>query len=60
LSKEFTSTDFQVKMQNAVAHPDGKDAKYVIRKLLPVLTTAGKNTSFGRWRETQRWERHMP
>ena len=46
LSKEFTSTDFQVKMQNAVAHPDGKDVKYVIKKLLPVLTTAGKNTSF--------------
>ena len=47
LSKEFTSTDFQVKVQNAVAHPDSKDAKYVIKKLLPVLTTAGKNTSFG-------------
>ena len=47
LSKEFTSTDFQVKVQNSVAHPDSKDAKYVIKKLLPVLTTAGKNTSFG-------------
>ena len=47
LSKEFTSAEFQVKVQNAVAHPSSKDAKYVLKKLLPVLTTAGKNTCFG-------------
>ena len=51
LSKEFTSTDFQVKVQNAVAHPDSKDAKYVIKKLLPVLTTAGKILHLGLWKE---------
>jgi len=41
------SKEFQVKIQNAVAHPESKDAKYVLSKLLPVLTTAGKHTSFG-------------
>ena len=30
-----------------MAHPESKDAKYILSKLLPVLTTAGKHTSFG-------------
>ena len=46
-SMEFTSDKFQAMVQNAVAYPDSKDAQYVVKKLLPVLTTAGKNTVFG-------------
>ena len=38
---------FQQKLNNAVAHPDSKDAKYVLNTLLPVLAAAGKHTSFG-------------
>ena len=47
MSREIMSPAFQTKVQNAVAHPDSKDAKFVLNKLLPVLTTAGKHTSFG-------------
>ena len=41
------SNVFQEKLRNAVAHPERKDAIYVLNKLLPVLTTAGQHTSFG-------------
>ena len=34
LSKEFTPTNFQVKIQNMVAHPESNDATYVLSKLL--------------------------
>ena len=43
----FSSAEFQTKLQSAVANPNGKDAKYVLNKILPVLTSAGKHTSFG-------------
>ena len=32
------SNTFQEKLRNAVACPESKDAKYVLNKLLPVLT----------------------
>jgi hypothetical protein len=38
---------FQQKLNNAVAHPDSKDAKYVLNTLLPVLAAACKHTSYG-------------
>ena len=41
------SNVFQEKLRNAVAHPESEDAKNVLNKHLPVLTTAGKHTSFG-------------
>ncbi len=41
------SNVFQEKLRNAVIQPESKDAKYVVNKNLPVLTTAGKHTSFG-------------
>ena len=43
----FSSSNFQERLQNDVANPEGKDAKYVLNKLLPVLTTAGNHTTFG-------------
>ena len=43
----MASAEFQVKLQHAVADPKCQDAKYVLKKLIPVLTNAGKNTSFG-------------
>jgi hypothetical protein len=47
LAQEISSPSFHMKVQNAVADPGCKDAKYVLRKLIPVLTTAGKHTSYG-------------
>ena len=47
LSQEITTSAFQSKVQNAVADPKSKDAKYVLKRLIPVLTSAGKNTSYG-------------
>ena len=46
-TKTFMSTSFQQKLRVSVANPDSKSAKEVIGKLLPVLTTGSKNTSFG-------------
>jgi hypothetical protein len=46
-SKEITSTEFEIKLQNAVANPASKDAKYVLRKLISMLSSAGKETSYG-------------
>jgi hypothetical protein len=46
-SKEITPTEFEIKLQNAVANPASKDAKYVLRKLIPMLSSAGKQTSYG-------------
>ena len=34
-------------MKNEVAHPESKDAKYVLKKLLPILNTSEKHTLFG-------------
>ena len=45
--EEFSSDTFQDKLMYVVAHPKSKDAKYVLNKLMPVLTTAGKHTAFG-------------
>ena len=42
LSREMTSAEFQVKLQHAVADPKCQDAKYVLKKLVLVLTNAGK------------------
>jgi hypothetical protein len=47
LSKEIASAEFHTKVQNAVADPRCKDAKYILRKLTPILTTAGKGSTFG-------------
>ena len=47
LSKEMSSSKFHSKVQNAVADPTCKDAKYVLNRIVPILTTAGKNTTFG-------------
>jgi hypothetical protein len=46
-SKEVMSSVFQEKLKNAVAYPGGRDAKYILNKLLPVLASAGKHTAFG-------------
>ncbi len=45
--EEFSSEEFQDLLQYAVAHPESKDAKYILNKLMPVLKTAGKHTMFG-------------
>ena len=46
-SEESMSNVFQENLRIAVAHPEIKDAKYVLNELLPVVTTAGRHTSFG-------------
>ena len=44
---ELSTDKFQDFLQYAVAHLESKDAKYILNKLMPVLTTAGKRTTFG-------------
>ena len=46
-TKTFMSRNFQSKLLKAVAIPDGADAKFVLKRLVPMLTTGGKNTVFG-------------
>ena len=46
-SKTFLSKEFQTKLKSAVANPDGKTAKSVLRIITPILKTAGKKTLFG-------------
>ena len=45
--KEVTSDDFQVKLRNAVANPSSPDGRYVMKKLVPMLASAGRTTTFG-------------
>ena len=37
-TKLFTSEDFQTKFRMGIANPEGKQAKEVLKKLIPVLT----------------------
>jgi len=46
-AKEFASEEFHGKMKAAVENPNGKDAKYVLSKLSPLLTFAGRKSVFG-------------
>lgn len=46
-TKTFMSADFQTQLQKSVAKPDSKDAKKVLAKLVPILSTGGKKTVFG-------------
>ncbi len=44
---EFSSEEFHEKMRDAVKNPAGESAKFVLRKIVPFLTTAGRKTVFG-------------
>ena len=46
-TQTFMHKDFQTKLQNAVANPEGKDAKHILNKLVPMLACGGKQTVFG-------------
>jgi len=44
---EFSTSEFQEKLKAAVRNPDGADAKYVLNKVTPLLTFAGRKSAFG-------------
>jgi hypothetical protein len=46
-TKEFLSVEFQVRLRNAVREPHSKEGKFVLQKIMPVLTSAGSKTVFG-------------
>ena len=46
-TKLFTSEDFQTKLQMGITNPERKQAKEVLKKLVPVLTGGGKKTVVG-------------
>ena len=46
-TRTFMEKDFQTKLQSAVANPEGKDGKYILNKLVPMLASGGRNTVFG-------------
>jgi len=45
--KEVTSDVFQGRLKKAVANPDSPDGKYVMKKLVPMLASAGRSATFG-------------
>ena len=46
-TKIFLSNAFQCKLHGAISNPDGSDAKYILNKLVPILTQGSKSTPFG-------------
>ena len=46
-SRELLSNEFKERLQKAVRNPKGNDSKYVMRKIMPVLEVAGRNTKGG-------------
>ena len=46
-TKTFMSTSFQQDLQRAVADPEGRAAKKVMSKLVPVMTAGSRKVSFG-------------
>ena len=46
-AKEIQSKEFQTQLRDAVANPKSRNAKKVLKKILPVLNVAGKKTCFG-------------
>ena len=46
-TKMFMSKEFQHQLQKSVANPECKEAKSVLNKLIPVMTSGSKKTSFG-------------
>ena len=45
-TKTFTSSSFQKHLQKAVANPDSPQAKKVMNKLIPVMTSGSKSVTF--------------
>jgi len=43
----FDNSKFKCQLTQAVANPEGDDAKIIIRSVLPLLRASGRNTSFG-------------
>lgn len=46
-AEEFSTVEFQAKLQRAIKNPSGKEAKYIMSKLVLVLNFAGRNSVFG-------------
>ena len=44
---EFSTEEFQAKLKAAVKSPSGVEAKYILNKLTPLLTYAGRKCVFG-------------
>ena len=44
---EFASEQFQAKLKAAVKDPEGSDAKYVLNKVTPLMSFAGRKSAFG-------------
>lgn len=44
---EFCSEEFQAKLMDATKNPKGRAAKYVLDKLVPLLSYAGRKSHFG-------------
>ena len=44
---EFSTEEFHAKVKAAVKNPDGPDAKYILNKLTPLLTSGGKKSAYG-------------
>jgi len=46
-ANEFSTDEFQAKVKASIKDPDGPDAKYILNKLTPFLTSGGKKSAYG-------------
>jgi len=44
---EFASEEFHAKLKAATKNPEGSDAKYVLNKVTPLMSFAGRKSAFG-------------
>jgi hypothetical protein len=44
---EYMSPEFQAKLRRAVQKPHSEDGKYVLKRVMPILTSGGRQTVFG-------------
>ena len=46
-ANEFMSDEFQAKFKAALKNPEGKEAKYVLNKITPIMSFAGRKSAYG-------------
>ena len=46
-ANEFASEEFHAKLKAATRNPEGSDAKYVLNKVTPLMSFAGRKSAFG-------------
>ena len=56
-ANEFMSGEFQAKFKAALKNPKGKEAEYILNKLTPIMSFAGRKA--GVWRGIRAREKSL-